>query len=138
MAGRVRRRSRDPRRIGVGRPASSTATSTTSASVTFTLSPWPPPHRSASTETRTVIDVRPTRTVSVKKLTMSPRKTGSWNSTSRIAFVTQRRRRGLARLDRRGEVDVGEDHAAEDRAQGVRVLGQQQHLDRGDALHGSG
>ena len=75
-------------RMGVGRPASSTETRTTSASVTFTLSPCPPPHRSASTETRTVIDVRPTRTVSVKKLTMSPTKTGSWNSTSRIAFVT--------------------------------------------------
>ena len=29
--------------------------------------------RSASTETLTVIEVRPTRTVSVKKLTMSPR-----------------------------------------------------------------
>ena len=42
----------------------------------------PPP------STLTVIEVRPTRTVSVKKFTMSPRKTGSWNSTSRIAFVT--------------------------------------------------
>ncbi len=52
-------------RIGVGFPLPSTATSTTSASVTFTFSPWPPPHRSASTLTRTVIDVRPTRTVSV-------------------------------------------------------------------------
>ena len=70
------------------RPLSSTATSTTSASVTFTRSPLPAPQRSASTLTFTVIDVRPTRTVSVKKFTMSPRKTGSWNSTSRIALVT--------------------------------------------------
>ena len=69
-------------------PDASTATSTTSASVTFTRSPFPLPQRSASTSTRTVIEVRPTRAVSVKKLTMSPTKTGSWNSTSRIALVT--------------------------------------------------
>src|SRR6185436_18196192 len=74
--------------IGVGLPLASTATSTTSASVTFTFSPRPAPQRSASTLTRTVIEVRPSRTVSVKKLTMSPRKTGSWNSTSRMALVT--------------------------------------------------
>ena len=60
----------------------------TSAWVTMTRSPSPPPQRSASTVTFTVMDVRPTRTVSVKKLTMSPRKTGSWNSTSRMALVT--------------------------------------------------
>ena len=51
--------------IGVGFPLASTATSTTSASVTFTFSPRPAPQRSASTLTRTVIDVRPSRTVSV-------------------------------------------------------------------------
>src|SRR5262249_48029963 len=37
-----------------------------------------------------VIDVRPTRAVSVKKFTMSPTNTGSWNSTSRMALVTYR------------------------------------------------
>ena len=56
-------------RIDTGRPRSSTATSTTSAWVTLTASPacgcGPIPHRSASTDTRTVMDVRPTRTVSV-------------------------------------------------------------------------
>ena len=41
-----------------------------------------------SGSTRTVIEVRPMRAVSVKKLTRSPTKTGSWNSTSRIALVT--------------------------------------------------
>ena len=40
------------------------------------------------------------------------------------------------RLDRGRQVDVREDHAAEDGAQGVRVLGQQHDLDRGDALRG--
>ena len=37
-----------------------------------------------------VTDVRPTRTTDGKKLTRSPVYTGSWNSTSRIAFVTYR------------------------------------------------
>ena len=54
-------------------PWSSTATSTTSASVTLTTlamaiasgRPGADPHRSASTDTRTVMEVRPTRTVSV-------------------------------------------------------------------------
>ena len=41
-----------------------------------------------SAERVRVTEVRPTRTVSVKKLTMSPRNTGSWKSTSRIALVT--------------------------------------------------
>ena len=47
-------------------------------------------------------------------------------------------RGGLAGLDRRGEVDVGQDDAAEDGAEGVGVLGQQQDLDRGHALPGHG
>ena len=64
------------------------ATSTTSASVTLTRSPCPAPQRSASTTTFTVIDVRPTRVVSVKKFTRSPTKTGAWNSTAFIALVT--------------------------------------------------
>src|SRR2546428_652745 len=39
----------------------------------------------------------------------------------------------LAGLHRRSEVDVREDDASEDRAEGVGVLGQKDHLDRGDA-----
>ena len=71
----------------VGRPWASTATSTTSASVTRRVGP-PCDRRSTSTETFTVMEVRPTRSVSVKKLTTSPRNTGWWNSTSCMAFVT--------------------------------------------------
>jgi hypothetical protein len=56
--------------------------------VTLTLpTPWA---RSASTVTRTEREVRPTRRVSVKKLTRSPTNTGAWNSTSRMATVTSR------------------------------------------------
>ena len=46
--------------------------------------------RAACTSTRTVSEVRPTRSVSVKKLTRSPTNTGWWNSTSRMATVTIR------------------------------------------------
>ena len=67
-AGRRRRHALMPSLLE-DRPGSaaldSTATSTTSASVTFTCSPLPAPQRSASTATLTVIDVRPTRRVSV-------------------------------------------------------------------------
>ena len=42
--------------------------------------------------------------------------------------------RGLAGFHGRREIDVGEDHAAEDGAEDVRVLGQEQDLDRGNPL----
>ena len=50
----------------------------------------------------------------------------------RLGHVAVRRR--LARFDGRGQVDVRQDHAAEDRTVGVGVLGQQQDLDRGNAV----
>src|SRR5690242_17322786 len=66
---------RDHGRTGILEPSGPIATSTTSASVTLTRSPCPAPQRSASTTTLTVMEVCPTRTVSVKKLTRSPTKT---------------------------------------------------------------
>ena len=129
-------------RTGVGLPCSSTATSTTSASVTFTRSPCPVvpavrggfPHRSASTSTRTVTDVRPIRTVSGVEV-------HDISDVHRFVELDFPHRlcnepvsRDLSCLDGRRQVDVGQDHSAEDGAVGVGVLRQQQDPDSRNAL----
>ncbi len=128
--------------MGVGLPCSSTATSTTSASVTFTRSPCPVvpavrggfPHRSASTSTRTVTDVRPIRDcmgVEVHDISDVHRFV-ELNFPHRLC--NEPVSRDLSCLDGRSQVDVGQDHPAEDGAVGVGVLGQQQDPDSRNAL----
>ena len=89
--------------------------------------------RSASTSTCTVTDDVPSLRVVVQKLTRSPTKTGAWKTTSRMATVTILPAHVAMRLDRARLVDVGEDDAAEDGAQGVGVLGHHDDADGGRA-----
>jgi hypothetical protein len=74
-------RSTFPDRTGTGRPSAFDGHEDDLRLVTLIRSPRPAavwaPHRSASTSTRTVTEVRPIRTVWVKKLTISPTNTGS-------------------------------------------------------------
>ena len=97
-------------------------------------SPCPAPQRSTSTSTLTVIDVRPTRErlgVEADDVAEEDRRV-ELHFAHRLGDVAQRRR--LARLDRRRQVDVREDDAAENGAERVGVLRQQQHLDGGNSF----